>query len=156
MLESITPLVDSQEYSFKRIHHDTSDEWTRGFGNNIKLQTGFDIVRRNDGKSFPLIRSISIINFVAQFELQCIGLFFQPGMSGIQVLQEIRKNLSKDIPVLMVSAATQENFKDEAIEAGANDFLCKPFRRVDHSILVLIFQADLLNRVYQLVQMPPK
>ncbi|MBS4219172.1 response regulator [Bacillus sp. FJAT-49711] len=51
-----------------------------------------------------------------------------PGMSGYEVCQEIRKKYSlTEFPVLMVTAAIQPKDKIAAFEAGANDFLPKPF-----------------------------
>jgi len=51
-----------------------------------------------------------------------------PGMSGYEVCQEIRKTYTlPELPVLMVTAAIGSQDKVAAFEAGANDFLPKPF-----------------------------
>lgn len=51
-----------------------------------------------------------------------------PGMSGYEVCQEIRKRYSLlELPVLMVTAAIQPHDKVVAFQAGANDYLPKPF-----------------------------
>ncbi|MGG4144217.1 ATP-binding protein [Paenibacillus algorifonticola] len=51
-----------------------------------------------------------------------------PGMSGYEVCQEIRKRYSMlELPVLMVTAAFQPQYKVAAFQAGANDYLPKPF-----------------------------
>ncbi|MEK0314843.1 ATP-binding protein [Cohnella sp. 56] len=51
-----------------------------------------------------------------------------PGMSGYEVCQEIRKRYSLlELPVLMVTAAIQPKDKVVAFQAGANDYLPKPF-----------------------------
>ncbi|KQO14696.1 ATP-binding protein [Paenibacillus sp. Leaf72] len=51
-----------------------------------------------------------------------------PGMSGYEVCQEIRKRYSLlELPVLMVTAAYQPQDKVAAFQAGANDYLPKPF-----------------------------
>jgi sensor histidine kinase YesM len=51
-----------------------------------------------------------------------------PGLSGYEVCQEIRKTYSlPELPVLMVTAAIGPQDKVAAFEAGANDFLPKPF-----------------------------
>ncbi|OAS19705.1 ATP-binding protein [Paenibacillus oryzisoli] len=51
-----------------------------------------------------------------------------PGMSGYEVCQEIRKQYSLlELPVLMVTAAIQPQDKVAAFQAGANDYLPKPF-----------------------------
>ncbi|ANY65628.1 hypothetical protein BBD42_03495 [Paenibacillus sp. BIHB 4019] len=51
-----------------------------------------------------------------------------PGMSGYEVCQVIRKQYSLlELPVLMVTAAYQPQDKVAAFQAGANDYLPKPF-----------------------------
>jgi len=51
-----------------------------------------------------------------------------PGLSGYEVCQEIRKRYSLlELPVLMVTAAIQPQDKVAAFQAGANDYLPKPF-----------------------------
>ncbi|WP_338554636.1 ATP-binding protein [Paenibacillus sp. KS-LC4] len=51
-----------------------------------------------------------------------------PGMSGYEVCQEIRRQYSLlELPVLMVTAAYQPQDKVAAFQAGANDYLPKPF-----------------------------
>ncbi|MBN2028046.1 MAG: response regulator [Actinobacteria bacterium] len=49
-----------------------------------------------------------------------------PGMDGIAVLQEIRK-FDPDAKVIMISAMGQKRMVVEAIQAGALDFILKPF-----------------------------
>lgn len=55
-----------------------------------------------------------------------------PVMSGLDLLKNIRKSdASKDIPVLMVTAEVLEEKVTEAIRAGANDYVVKPFTAND-------------------------
>lgn len=49
-----------------------------------------------------------------------------PGMDGIAVLQEIRK-IDPDAKIIMISAMGQQRMIVEAIQAGALDFILKPF-----------------------------
>ena len=54
-----------------------------------------------------------------------------PGKSGIQVLSEIRTHSSKtvrEIPVMMITAKSSTEDIDEALAAGANSYVVKPFR----------------------------
>jgi len=48
-----------------------------------------------------------------------------PGLSGLQVLEALRRGLN--IPVLVLSARGRERDKVEALDLGADDYLCKPF-----------------------------
>ncbi|MDI4647961.1 ATP-binding protein [Cohnella hashimotonis] len=51
-----------------------------------------------------------------------------PGLSGYEVCQQIRKRYTLlELPVLMVTAAIQPQEKVAAFQAGANDYLPKPF-----------------------------
>jgi signal transduction histidine kinase len=51
-----------------------------------------------------------------------------PEKDGIEVCREIKANLStKAIPVLMLTARADDDTKLAALNAGANDFLTKPF-----------------------------
>src|SRR5581483_6206399 len=48
-----------------------------------------------------------------------------PGMDGMGVLREIRR--SGHVPVLVLTAKDQEDDKVQAFEAGADDYMTKPF-----------------------------
>lgn len=51
-----------------------------------------------------------------------------PFKSGIEATREIRQ-LSNSVIIIMCSALGQETLVMEAIEAGANDFIVKPFKK---------------------------
>ena len=48
-----------------------------------------------------------------------------PGPTGLQVLEAVRREAN--LPVLMLSARGRERDKVEALDLGADDYLCKPF-----------------------------
>ena len=48
-----------------------------------------------------------------------------PDMDGMEVLRSVRK--WSNLPVVVVSARTHEHDKVEALDAGADDYLVKPF-----------------------------
>ncbi|MBW4828694.1 MAG: response regulator [Clostridiaceae bacterium] len=50
-----------------------------------------------------------------------------PEMDGIQAVKEIKKNDS-DAKIIMCSAMGQQTMVIEAIQAGAKDFIVKPFQ----------------------------
>lgn len=50
-----------------------------------------------------------------------------PEMDGIQAVKEI-KNIDKDAKIVMCSAMGQQAMVIEAIQAGAKDFIVKPFQ----------------------------
>ena len=51
-----------------------------------------------------------------------------PGMSGIEYARVLRKNIyTKDIPIIMLTAKSGESDKVRALDAGADDYITKPF-----------------------------
>ncbi len=58
-----------------------------------------------------------------------------PDMNGIEVLREIRRQ-RKELPVIMITAFATIDVAVEAVKAGADDFVTKPFDP-DHLALVV-------------------
>lgn len=55
-----------------------------------------------------------------------------PRMSGFQACARIKSNpLTRDIPVLMVTALNEVGDVERAVECGADDFLTKPVNRLE-------------------------
>ena len=51
-----------------------------------------------------------------------------PGISGVDFAKRLRRNpASKDIPIIMLTAKSEENDRIKGLEAGADDYICKPF-----------------------------
>jgi len=56
-----------------------------------------------------------------------------PVMDGIEAINRIKENeLTKDIPVIAVTAKAMKGDKESFIEAGASDYISKP---IDFEIL---------------------
>lgn len=55
-----------------------------------------------------------------------------PGMSGLEVCERIKKNpQTRFIPVIMITALRELKDKIASLEAGADDFISKPFENVE-------------------------
>jgi signal transduction histidine kinase len=55
-----------------------------------------------------------------------------PGIDGFEVCRRLKKNDTfKDVPVIMVTALREKEHKVEAMEVGADDFICKPLDRIE-------------------------
>ena len=67
-----------------------------------------------------------------------------PGMSGIMLCKKIR-NRNPGIPVVMLTALSATDDKIEGFDAGADDYIVKPF---DFKELLVRIRA-LLKRIYQ-------
>ncbi|WP_343520622.1 response regulator [Sphingomonas sp.] len=61
------------------------------------------------------------------FDLVLLDMMM-PGMSGIEVLAELRANpRTADLPVIMITARSDSGATVEALAAGADDYVAKPF-----------------------------
>jgi DNA-binding response OmpR family regulator len=50
-----------------------------------------------------------------------------PGMSGLEVVKKVRtKRTAAALPIIMVSARTDQSIMVECLQAGANDYVTKP------------------------------
>ncbi|WP_126456486.1 phosphate regulon transcriptional regulator PhoB [Sulfuriflexus mobilis] len=51
-----------------------------------------------------------------------------PGESGVELVRQLkREDLTRDIPVIMVTARIEEDDRVKGLEVGADDYVCKPF-----------------------------
>ena len=63
-----------------------------------------------------------------------------PGMDGLEVCRKLRQDARKQTPVLMLTARDALESKLEGFDAGADDYLVKPFalQEVDARLAVLL------------------
>lgn len=67
-----------------------------------------------------------------------------PNLTGIEALRVIR-SVGKKVPVIMVTTETDKDRIVEAIKAGANQYIFKPFK-----------PKMLLNKIHQVIAEVPK
>ncbi|MGD0135110.1 MAG: response regulator transcription factor [Bryobacteraceae bacterium] len=80
---------------------------------------GFDIAEAVTGEqAIPLLRA-------SNFDAVLLDVNM-PGMGGIQTCREIRRQFPH-LAVLMLTVRNEEDDKVEALEAGADDYVTKPF-----------------------------
>lgn len=79
-----------------------------------------------------------------------------PGMSGFEVCQRLRADSQlAEVPIIMVTALDDQDSRLEGIKAGADDFITKPFNRIElqarvHTITRLNrYRRLLMERVYR-------
>ncbi|MFZ6655715.1 two-component system response regulator KdpE [Undibacterium sp. TJN19] len=70
-----------------------------------------------------------------------------PDMSGLDIIREVRS--WSEVPILVLSARTQEHEKVAALDAGADDYLSKPFGAAE---LIARIRAHLRRRQPNTVQ----
>ena len=55
-----------------------------------------------------------------------------PKLSGFEVCKRLRHDpVTRDLPVLMITALDQPSDIDRAVDAGTNDFMTKPIHKID-------------------------
>lgn len=55
-----------------------------------------------------------------------------PGMDGFEVCQYIRSRPElKNIPIIILTALDDRDSKVQGLEAGADDYICKPFDKIE-------------------------
>lgn len=86
-------------------------------------------------------QAINIISNDKTVELMILDIMM-PGLSGVEVCQKIR-NFSK-IPVLFLTAKSQDKDKIEAYSDGGDDYLVKPFSQTE-----LLLKVNALIRRYK-------
>ncbi|MBR1771598.1 MAG: response regulator [Lachnospiraceae bacterium] len=112
------------------------------------LEDTYDILEADCGK-----KALEIID-ERKDDIDIVLLdFVMPEMDGFQVLTELnRRWKSMDIPVIMISAESDQNFIVKAYKLGALDYICRPFNaaivrhRVD-SIMKMHLKEQHLARI---------
>lgn len=75
-----------------------------------------------------------------------------PKMTGYEVCQKLRADEStKNIPIVMITALHEMNDRIKGIEAGADDFISKPFNKAE-----LLARVKALLRMRQVTEKPVK
>ncbi len=89
---------------------------------NILKKLGFqNIAEAEDGVSALEVLKKQEIDFI-------VSDWNMPNMSGLELLKAIRSDEAlKDKPVLMVTAEAQKENIVEAVKAGVNNYVVKPF-----------------------------
>lgn len=70
--------------------------------------------------------------------------WMMPGMSGLELISWLRgSHPHKDTPILMVTAKDGISQVEEALTAGANEYIIKPFSResIEEKLSILGFDA---------------
>ena len=83
------------------------------------LQDSYDIQTFLDGKS--------ALDFLEKNPADLILLDYDmPGMTGFEVLMKIRQNFKRRLPVVFLTAVTNERMEEEMLTRGADAYIRKP------------------------------
>ena len=106
------------------------------------------ILERNNYSVDAVFDGQAALEYLEADNYDCVILdIMMPKVDGITVLKEIRKK-GKLIPVIMLTAKSEVDDKVLGLDAGANDYLTKPFHskellaRIRAITRTQIFQAD--------------
>ena len=82
---------------------------------------GYEVVAARDGLG-ALKAAIECVPHLVLLDLM------MPGLDGYEVTRRLRgERLTKDIPIVIVTAAAEEHQAARALEAGADAYMKKPF-----------------------------
>jgi two-component system phosphate regulon response regulator OmpR len=94
------------------------DERIRGLLQKFLMRNGFLVtIARNAGQARRLMAGLD-------FDLVVMDVMM-PGEDGIELTRDIRRRLS--VPILLLTARGEAPSRIEGFEAGADDYLVKPF-----------------------------
>lgn len=82
---------------------------------------GYDVVAAKDGRS-ALEAAVERVPHLVLLDLM------MPGLDGYEVTRRLRlEPTTKDLPIVIVTAAAEESQAARALEAGADAYMKKPF-----------------------------
>lgn len=81
---------------------------------------GSEAVEANDG-----VEALSAISDNGPFDLMLVD-WNMPNMDGLTLVKKVREN-DKATPIIMVTTEAEKNRIIEAIKAGVNNYVVKPF-----------------------------
>ena len=102
-----------------------NDAANLGFLESLLKSAGYSQIYTQDDPRQALI-SVAII----RPDLILLDVFMSP-MSGIELLEKLPRSQDGHLPVLMLTSSTDDALKRQALRAGADDYLVKPFDRVE-------------------------
>jgi cyclic di-GMP phosphodiesterase len=112
------------------------DNEQRSLQKEILCQPDFETFEASDGE-----QAINILK-EDEFDLVLIDKNM-PGINGEETCRRIRNDLNlKLLPVIMITGVIDDNHVISSIQAGANDFILKPFNVVELTSRVKNFAAN--------------
>jgi len=95
---------------------------------------GFDTIKANNGvDALEKLKIIDVSLIITDINM--------PFMDGITLIQNLRSSEDyKDVPIIILSSLTDEEYVNQGMKSGANSYLFKPFK-----------PEDLVNEVIQVL-----
>ncbi|MCD6571357.1 MAG: sigma-54-dependent Fis family transcriptional regulator [Deltaproteobacteria bacterium] len=105
------------------------EDGIRKYISKLLTKKGYDVIASPDAKD-----ALEKLRLGSEVSLVILDILM-PDMDGLEALGEIKK-LSKDLPVVMLSALGQTKTIVKAMKAGATDYLVKPFEEEELELAV--------------------
>lgn len=96
------------------------DTLTRKILQKSIQKTGFDVITAKNAKE-----AVSKLKD-NKFDIILIDIYM-PGIDGIDLIRIIRNEMKSNIPIAVLTRDKSEEMVVKAFEAGADDFILKPF-----------------------------
>jgi len=119
------------------------DDTTTNLDILVELLSEYDVIDTVSGKE--------ALSIVENEEVDLILLdIMMPDMDGYEVCQKLKSNVNtKDIPIIFITAKTDEESIEKAYSIGGSDYVTKPFRpkellaRVNRELQLKRYQEEL-------------
>jgi len=111
------------------------ESWVRQLVRGYLEQAGFAVVTASDGRE--------AIDALEHSELDLVILdWMLPKLDGMEVATRIRRD--SDVPIIMLTARTEEADRVSGLEAGADDYVTKPFsvRELEARVRVVLRRTE--------------
>jgi len=95
--------------------------FVRGYLRGLLEQKGIACEEAGDGQA-----GLEQLNSGVLFDLALID-WNMPVMDGLEMLEQLRASGFGDLKVMMVTTEAENDFIERALEAGADEYLMKPF-----------------------------
>ena len=100
--------------------------FVRGFLRGMLQERGFECAEAGDGQA-----GLDQLHDGAAFDLALVD-WNMPVMDGLEMLKQLRAEGFAEMKVMMVTTEAENEFIIRALDAGADEYLMKPF---DHEAL---------------------
>ncbi|MDO3677607.1 response regulator transcription factor [Paenibacillus ehimensis] len=96
-----------------------------------EIRNAIEIYLKNENMNvFKASHGLEALDILEKEDIHLIILdVMMPGLDGIQTTFKIRE--SRNIPILMLSAKSEDTDKILGLTVGADDYLCKPFNPLE-------------------------
>lgn len=84
--------------------------------------SGFDTIKANNGvEALEKLKLIDVSLIITDINM--------PSMDGITLIKNLRSSEDyKEVPIIILSSLTDEEYVKQGMESGANSYLFKPFK----------------------------